>query len=177
MSKIEPAIFTLKSASLWSLPFGPVLSFKSPDPETFEAFLLFFFFQDCLSVEQEHLLQSVFNVGLFFAVAVTGARVSSFPQWDEASAFPGGSDGKESTCNAGDWGSIPGSGRSPGEGNGYPLQYSCLQNPMNRGDWWATVQGFMTLRVIHGRITNTHYLPPNRSSCLHFSATITWLKY
>jgi len=52
-----------------------------------------------------------------------------------------------------------------------------LQNPMNRGDWWATVQGLMTVTVIHGRITNTHYLPPNQSSCLHFSATITWLKY
>ena len=47
--------------------------------------------------------------------------------------FPGGSDGKESTCNEGDWGLIPGSGRSPGEGNGYPLQYSCLENPMDRG--------------------------------------------
>ena len=44
--------------------------------------------------------------------------------------FPGGSDGKESACNAGDLGSIPGPGRSPGEGNGNPLQYSCLENPM-----------------------------------------------
>ena len=47
--------------------------------------------------------------------------------------FHGDSDGKESACNAGNLGSIPGSGRSPGEGNGYPLQYSCLQNPMGRG--------------------------------------------
>ena len=46
--------------------------------------------------------------------------------------FPGGSDGKESACNAGDVGSIPGPGRSPGEGNGNPLQYSCLGNPMDR---------------------------------------------
>ena len=46
--------------------------------------------------------------------------------------FPGGSDGKESACNAGNLGSIPGSGRSPGEGNGNPLQYSCLENPMDR---------------------------------------------
>ena len=46
--------------------------------------------------------------------------------------FPGGSDGKQSDCNAGDLGSIPGSGRSPGEGNGYPLQYSFLENPMDR---------------------------------------------
>ena len=51
--------------------------------------------------------------------------------------LPGSSDGKESTCNAGDPDSIPGSGRSLGEGNGYPLQYSCLGNSMNRGAWWA----------------------------------------
>ena len=49
--------------------------------------------------------------------------------------FPGGSGGKESTCNAGDLGLIPGSEGSPGEGNGNPLQYSCLKNPMNRGTW------------------------------------------
>ena len=47
--------------------------------------------------------------------------------------FPGGSDGKASACNAGDTGSIPGSRRSPGEGNGNPLQHSCLENPMDRG--------------------------------------------
>ena len=53
--------------------------------------------------------------------------------------FPGGSDGKESACNAGDLGSIPGLGRFPGEENGNPLQYSCLENPMDRGAWWAAV--------------------------------------
>ena len=53
--------------------------------------------------------------------------------------FPGGSDSKESTCNAKDLGSIPGLERSPGEGNGSPLQYSCLENPMDRGAWRATV--------------------------------------
>ena len=53
--------------------------------------------------------------------------------------FPGGSDGKESTCNAEDLGLIPGSGISPGEGNGNPLLYSWLENPMDRGAWWATV--------------------------------------
>ena len=53
--------------------------------------------------------------------------------------FPGGSDGKESACNARDLASIPGLGRSPGEGNGYPLQYSCLDNPMDRGAWRLTV--------------------------------------
>ena len=49
--------------------------------------------------------------------------------------FPGGSDSKEFACNAGVPGLIPGLGRSPGEGNGHPLQYSCLKNPMNRGAW------------------------------------------
>ena len=52
--------------------------------------------------------------------------------------FPGGSDGKESACNAGDVGLIPGLGRSPGEGNGNPFQYSCLENPMDRGAWQDT---------------------------------------
>ena len=51
----------------------------------------------------------------------------------------GGSDGKETTCNAGDPGSILGLGKSPREGNGNPLQYSCLENPMDRGTWWAAV--------------------------------------
>ena len=58
--------------------------------------------------------------------------------------FPNGSSSKESACNAGDpgdAGSIPGSERSPGGGNGNRLQYSCLENPMNRGAWWATVYG------------------------------------
>ena len=54
--------------------------------------------------------------------------------------FPGGSDGEEPACNAGQLGSIPGSGRSPGEGNGYPLQYSCLDNSMDRGAQQATVR-------------------------------------
>ena len=55
--------------------------------------------------------------------------------------FPGGSDGEESTCNAGDLGSNPGLRRSPGEENGYPLQYSCLENSMDRGTWWTAVYG------------------------------------
>ena len=60
--------------------------------------------------------------------------------WD----FPGGTDCKEPTCQCGDVrvaGSIPGLGRSPGGGHGNPLQYSCLENPMDRGAWWATVHG------------------------------------
>ena len=53
----------------------------------------------------------------------------------------GGSDSKESACSAGDQGLIPRLGRSPGESNGYPLRYSCLENFMDRGAWWATVPG------------------------------------
>ena len=71
--------------------------------------------------------------------------------------FPSGLDGKESACNAGDPGSIPGLGRSPGEGNGYPLQYSCLGNSTDRGAWWPTVHGLadldtteqLSLRLLH----------------------------
>ena len=55
--------------------------------------------------------------------------------------FPGGADGKESACNARDLSLIPGLGRSPGEGNGYLLQYSFLENPTDRGAWQATVHG------------------------------------
>ena len=68
------------------------------------------------------------------------------PHHDIYKGFPGGSVGKESICNTGssaynarDPGSIPGLGRSPGEGNGNPLQYSCLENPIDREAWWATV--------------------------------------
>ena len=58
-----------------------------------------------------------------------------------SSSFPGGSEGKASAYNEGDLGSVPGSGRSPGERNGNPLQCSCSENPMDRGTWEATVHG------------------------------------
>ena len=61
--------------------------------------------------------------------------------------FPGGSDGKASAYNAGDLGSIPGSRRSPGEGNGNPLQHSCLENPMDGGAWLAAVHGIAKSRT------------------------------
>ena len=64
--------------------------------------------------------------------------------------FSGGSNyGKESTCNAGDLGSISESGRSPGEGNGNPLQYSCLENSMDRGTWPAVVHGITELDMTY----------------------------
>ena len=70
--------------------------------------------------------------------------------------FSGGSDGKESTCDAGDLGLIPGLGRSSGEGNSYPLQYSGLENSMDRGAWQATVHG-VTKRWT--QLSDFHNLP------------------
>ena len=73
--------------------------------------------------------------------------------------FHCGSDGKASACNVGDPGSIPGSGRSPGEGNGNPLQYSCLENSMDRGAWWPTVHGVTK--------SQTRLLLHTHSHCIH----------
>ena len=75
--------------------------------------------------------------------------------------FPGGSNGKESAWNTGDPGSIPGSGRSPGEGNGNTLQYSCLENYMNTGAWQATVNGVQRV----GHDWGTNMLNTNFISC------------
>ena len=74
-------------------------------------------------------------------VAKSQTRLNDF----HFSSFPGDPDHKESACNAGGLGLIPGSGRSPGEGNGYPLQYSCLENSMDRGAWLVTVHGVTEL--------------------------------
>ena len=70
-------------------------------------------------------------------------------------SFPGGSDGKESACNARDLGLIPGLGRSPGEGNGYPLECSCLENSNGRGAWQVTVYGITKSPT---RLSNCHFL-------------------
>ena len=71
--------------------------------------------------------------------------------------FPGGSDGKEFVCNAGDPGLIPGSGRSHGEGNDCPLQYSCLENYMDWGVWWAT--GYSSMGSQRVDIKKIHVSP------------------
>ena len=69
--------------------------------------------------------------------------------------FPGGSNGKESACSAGDPGSVSGSARSPGEGNGNPLQYSCLENAMEGGAWWASAPGVARSRTALKGLTCT----------------------
>ena len=79
--------------------------------------------------------------------------------------FPGGSDGKESDCSVGDLSSIPGLGRSPREGNGNPLQYSCLENPMDRGAWLATVHGVAKSRT---QLRDFHFWDLRSSICLVF---------
>ena len=86
-------------------------------------------------IEQKKKSQA-WSSRLFFRV---GLNFLAFPQ--SAQGFPGGSDSKDSACNAGDLGLIPGLGRSPGGGHGNPLQYSGLENPHGRGAWWAIVHG------------------------------------
>ena len=71
--------------------------------------------------------------------------------------FPGGSDSKASARNVGDPGSIPGSVRSPGEGNGNPLQYSCLENSMDGGAWWATVHGVTKSQSQLSNFSSLHF--------------------
>jgi len=80
--------------------------------------------------------------------------------------FPGGSEVKASACNEGDLGSIPELGRSLGEGNGNPLQYSCLENPRDRGAWWATVQGISKSQTRLSDFTFTFFHLPIYSSSL-----------
>ena len=85
----------------------------------------------------------------------TENRTLALLTWRER-GFPGSSDGKASAYNEGDLGSIPGLGRSPGEGNGNPLQYSCLENPMDRGAWWATTCGVTKSQTWLSDFTSLH---------------------
>ena len=87
--------------------------------------------------------------------------------------FPGGSDGKASAYNVGELGSIPGSGRSPGEGNGNPLQYSCLENPMDGGTWlgyspWSRKESDMTERLHSLTRKVPHSVRLERRICFSF---------
>ena len=83
---------------------------------------------------------------LLIKAMVSSVNLGMYLVYLRPKSFPGGSDDKESACNARDPGLNPRSGRSPGEGNGYPLQYSCQANPMDRGTWRAIVMGSQRFR-------------------------------
>ena len=87
--------------------------------------------------------------------------------------FLGDPDSKESTCNVEDLGSLPGLGRSPGEGNGNPLQYSCLENSMDRGAWWAIVHGVVKSRTRLSNFTFTfHFHALEKEMATHSSSCL-----
>ena len=89
--------------------------------------------------------------------------------------FPGGSDSKASPYNAGGPDSVPGSGRSPGEGNGNPLQYSCLENPMDGEAWWATFHGVAKSQTLPSDFTFTFKgLDNNLCASQGFNKTRPW---
>ena len=91
-----------------------------------------------------------------FALTILSCLENFFFFLWQCTCFSGGSHSEESACNAGNPGSIPGLGRYPGEGNGYPLQYPCLKNSMDRGAW---LQSMGSQRVRHDWATNTFTLP------------------
>ena len=88
--------------------------------------------------------------------------------------FSGGSDGKVSAYNAGDPDLIPGSGRYPGDGNGSPLQYSCLENPMDEGAWRATVSGVARSRTRLSNFTFTFHFPALEKEMATHSSILAW---
>ena len=96
-------------------------------------------------------LHAWLHVPFFLLESSYPTRIFFPPVYYKCGGFPCSSVGKESACNAGDPGSIPWLGRSPGEGNGNPLQYSCLENPMDRGTWRAIVHG--VTRIGHNLAT------------------------
>ena len=87
------------------------------------------------------------------AILFSCGAITNYHRLSGLRSFPCGSNSKESGCNTGDLGLIPGLERFPGEGNGNPLQYSCLENPMDRGAWWAASMGLQRV----GRDLATHF--------------------
>ena len=111
---------------------------------------LSFWMQWCLKLLLLQTLHSIPKYSLF------NFSIMTMNRWIRH-AFPGGSEVKASACNVGDLGSIPGSGRSPGEGSGTPLQYSCLKNPMDGGAWWATVHEVAKSWTRLSHFTSLHF--------------------
>ena len=100
--------------------------------------------------------------------------VLAFTIYTVYKSFPHSSVGKESACNAGDPGLIPGLGRSPGKGNGNPLQYSCLENPMDRGAWQAIVHGVARSRTrLSDLIFTFHFHALEKEMATH-SSILAW---
>ena len=91
--------------------------------------------------------------------------------------LPGGSYHKESACNARDLDLIPGWGRSPGEGNGYPLLYSCLENPMDRGSWWVTVHRVAKSDATEQLTLSYEYFCPSSSNSYGITAKFSHHQY
>ena len=134
---------------------------------------------------KSHRALLCFSIKLSTSIALTGLTRLVYPKMPSSPAshrpktstfiyqflgFSGGSEVKNPPANAGDEGSISGSGRSLGEGNGYPCQYSCLGNPMDRGAWWATVHGVTKSQTMTERLISFPIAPPtsaNRPQALH----------
>ena len=108
------------------------------------------------------------------SISTRWTRWKNKPQPSIHMGLPGGSDNRESACNAGELGSIPGSGRSPGEGNGNPLQYSCLENPMDAGAWWAIVHGVAKSRTRLSNFTFTFHFHALEKEMATHSSVLAW---
>ena len=142
----------LPSNNSTSIPSLSILIGKGWLSSKNEKSMLSYIAKERLMIKQYFILQ--FNIYGYFQCSVTVFYFINFKQWifshiirtkkifeDTASFSPGASDDKESACSVGDLGLNIGLGRSPGERNGYPLQYCCRENSMDRGAWWATVHG------------------------------------
>ena len=119
---------------------------------------ILFFHENFLKVFLAYTAYKIFQIVKFpkFSLIFWGKHwCKSEPT--QFKGFPGGSEVKASACSAGDLGSIPGLGRSPGEGNVNPLQYSCLENPMDAGAWWAIVHRVTKSRIDWATWLNFHY--------------------
>ena len=134
----QPMTLTLISQTKWKLSHGNFSISLVYNHENFCLNLVFFFFSFPLVQWPVFQLKQISPSLLFMPLCSVFLGNILFL----ISLHPGVSDSKESACDAGEPGSIPGSGRSPGDRNGNPLWYSCLGNPMNRGPWQATVCGF-----------------------------------